>query len=140
MTIVVSNAPLLDMPVSGWPSTTGSVSLYNSYSRTYAALYREQPNVRVCVDFLARNIAQLGLHVFRRGSDTDRGRLTPHPLGQVLAKPLPADFKVSYYRLIDSLMSDLGIYFNAYWLKIRVADGPLGLRRGPPGAGAPTGG
>jgi HK97 family phage portal protein len=140
MTIVVSNATLLDMPVNWWPSTSGSISLYNSYSRTYAALYREQPNVRVCVDFLARNIAQLGLHVFRRVSDTDRVRLTDHPLAQVLARPLPAEFKVSYYRLIDSLMSDLGIYFNAYWLKVPVQDGPMGLLRVPPEYVTPLGG
>ncbi|MBN1956199.1 MAG: phage portal protein [Anaerolineae bacterium] len=120
--------------------TFGSMRMYNGYARTYAALYREQPNVRVCVDFLARNIAQLGLHVFRRVSDTDRKRLNDHPLARVLARPLPAGFKVSYYRLIESLMADLGIYFNAYWLKLKVEGAPLGLLRIPPEYVTPKGG
>ena len=34
------------------------------YSDRYAAIYAAQPNIRICVDFLARTIAQLGLHVF----------------------------------------------------------------------------
>lgn len=109
-----------------------SVRLYDSFNYDYAALYRLQPNVRTCVDFLARNIAQLGLHVFRRISDTDRERLTDHDLAMLLAAPLPPIMKVTRYRMIESLLSDLGIYFNAYWLKIR-QDGILrGLLRIPP--------
>jgi len=98
----------------------------------WATMYRLQPNVRTCVDFLARNIAQLGLHVFRRVSDTDRVRLTDHPLARVLARPLPPDYKITYYRLIEALVADLGVYFNAYWLKIRVDGAPAGLLRIPP--------
>jgi len=141
MPVVMSVGALVDVQTPWWPLTQsqgGSLRLYDEYTRDYAALYREQPNVRVCVDFLARNIAQLGLHVFRRVSDTDRERLTDHPLAQVLSKPLPAQFKVTRYRLIESLVSDLGVYFNAYWLKVRREDGaaggdpPLGLLRVPP--------
>ena len=38
------------------------------------------------------------------------------------------------YRLIEDLVSDFGIYFNAYWLKVRIAAGRerLGLLRLPP--------
>jgi HK97 family phage portal protein len=109
-----------------------SVSLYDQYNYDYATLYRTQPNVRTCVDFLARNIAQLGLHVFRRVSDTDRERLRDHGLAQLLNQPLPPEFKMTRYRLIESLVSDLGIYFNAYWLKLK-QDGQLrGLLRIPP--------
>ncbi len=107
------------------------VLMYDSYSRDYATLYRTQPNVRTCVDFLARNIAQLGLHVYRRVSDTDRVRLTDHPLALLLSQPLPAAMKITRYRLMEALMSDLGIYFNAYWHKIRQG-GELGLLRIPP--------
>jgi HK97 family phage portal protein len=132
MTVVQSGLTLMDME-TWWPlSSTGSLTLYDQYNYDYATIYRTQPNVRTCVDFLSRNIAQLGLHVFRRVSDTDRQRLTDHPLAQVLARPLPNAFKVTYYRLIESLMGDLGIYFNAYWLKIRVAGAPAGLLRIPP--------
>jgi len=134
MPIVISVGTMVDVQSSWWPiHRYGTMQLYDEYTRDYAALYKEQPNVRVCVDFLARNIAQLGLHVFRRVSDTDRVRLADHPLAQVLAKPLPAEFKVTRYRLIESLVADLGVYFNAYWLKVRRDDGlPAGLLRIPP--------
>lgn len=126
-------------PWSMWPQRQ-SVRLYDSYNYDYATLYRTQPNVRVCVDFLARNIAQLGLHTFRRVSDTDRERLRDHGLAQLLAQPLPPTFKVTTYRLIESMMSDLGIYFNSYWLKLR-QDGQLyGLLRVPPVYMKPVGG
>lgn len=115
------------------PGLSGrSVRLYDSFNYDYAALYRMQPNVRVCVDFLARNIAQLGLHVFRRVSDTDRERLRDHGLARLLARPLPPAMKVTRYRLIESLMSDLGVYFNAYWLKLRQDGALAGLLRIPP--------
>lgn len=126
-------------PWSMWPQRQ-SVHLYDSYNYDYATLYRTQPNVRVCVDFLARNIAQLGLHTFRRVSDTDRARLRDHGLAQLLARPLPPTFKVTTYRLIESMMSDLGIYFNSYWLKIP-RDGQIyGLLRVPPAYMKPVGG
>ena len=133
MAVVQSATTLVDLQPGWWPITRyGSLRLYDQYTCDYATIYRTQPNIRTCVDFLARNIAQLGLHVFRRVSDTDRVRLTDHPLARVLARPLPADSKVTYYRLIEALMSDLGIYFNAYWLKIRIDDAPAGLLRIPP--------
>ena len=109
-----------------------SVRMYDSFNYDYATLYRTQPNVRTCVDFLARNIAQLGLHTFRRISDTDRERLFDHGLPKLLAMPLPAEFKVTRYRLIESLMADLGIYFNAYWLKLRTSGTLRGILRVPP--------
>jgi len=127
----------------GWaPSTSygyGSMQLYDRFYYDYATLYRTQPNVRTCVDFLARNIAQLGLHVFRRVSETDRQRLRDHPLAQTLNRPLPPQYKVTRYKLISSLVSDLGIYFNAYWLKLR-AGGAFGLLRIPPQYMVVTGG
>ena len=85
MPVVQSTTSLVDMPSGWWPLTSyGSLLMYDQYTYDYATMYRQQPNVRTCVDFLARNIAQLGLHVFRRVSDTDRERLTDHPLATVL--------------------------------------------------------
>jgi HK97 family phage portal protein len=130
--IVLSAGFLTDVTPSWWKvNRYGSLRFYNQYNYDYATIYRTQPNVRTCVDFLARNIAQLGLHVFRRVSDTDRKRLTDHPLADLIARPLPPPFKVTRYRLIEALLSDLGIYFNAYWLKVR-AGSRLGLLRIPP--------
>jgi len=83
---------------------------------TYAAIFRTQPNVRTVVSFLARNVADLNLHVYRRVSDIDRERLADHELAQWIAAPNPA---MTHYRMVENLMSDMGVYFNAYWLKLR---------------------
>jgi HK97 family phage portal protein len=132
MPVVMSAGQLAEIRRPWWPTNSyGSLRFYNDYAYDYAAIYRMQPNVRTCVDFLARNIAQLGLHVFRRVSDTDRERLRDHPLAQIIGRPLPPQYKVTRYRLIEALVADLGIYFNAYWLKIRTED-RLGLLRLPP--------
>jgi len=96
---------------------------------TYAAIYRTQPNVRTVVDFLARNIAQLGIHAYRRVSDLDRVRLANHELIDWITHPNPGTTR---YRLFESLMQDLGVYYNAYWLKLRRTDGGIGLARIPP--------
>jgi len=142
MAFVMSAGALVDAQPAWWPINrrAGSVRLYDQFNYDYATLYRTQPNVRTCVDFLARNIAQLGLHVFRRVSETDRLRLRDHPLAEILGQPLPAAFKVTRYRLIESLVSDLGIYFNAYWLKVRASGAPRGLLRIPPPYVEVTGG
>ena len=96
----------------------------------YAQLYATQPNVRIVIDFLARNIAQLGVHAFRRVADNDRERLAYHDVVRWLAKPNPG---TTQYRLIESLMIDIGIYFNAFWFKLRDGNGDLaGLVRLPP--------
>ena len=111
---------------SWYGSSSGALNVYGT-TQTYGALYRAQPNIRTVVDFIARNIAQLGIHVFRRISDQDRERLAGHELAGWLFHPNPATTR---YRLMESTAIDLGIYLNAYWLKVR--SNPLGLVRIPP--------
>lgn len=106
----------------------GSISLYAGLRQSYARIYKTQPNVRTVIDFIARNIAQLGVHVFRRVSDTDRVRLVDHDLARTIGKP---NSSTTRYRLIESTMIDLGIYFAAFWLKLRIAGQPLQLVRLP---------
>lgn len=134
MVVIQSVGQLADLD-RGYPTSgirTG-VRMYDRYYYDYAALYRTQTNVRTCVDFLSRNIAQLGLHVFRRVSDTDRVRLMDYPLATLLGRPMPKAFKVTTYRLIESLLGDLGVYFNAYWVKFFDKDRqPTALLRIPP--------
>jgi len=114
--------------MSVWPGYTAQVSA--NLNATYAAIYRTQPAVRTVVSFLARNVAQLGLHVYRRMSDNDRRRLTDHPVAALLAAPNP---NTTTYRLINALVSDKAIYDDAYWVKLRgEQDNPIGLRRVPP--------
>jgi HK97 family phage portal protein len=115
-TVIQSLGGLADYSPDWAPSSSyGSLRLYDQYNYAYSTLYETQPNVRTCVDFLARNVAQLGLHLFRRVSETDRQRLRDHPLALTLA--MPNSF-TTRYRLIESLVGDLGVYFNAYWLKL----------------------
>jgi len=113
--------------------------LADRHYESYETIWRTQPQVRTVVGFLARNIAQLGIHVFERVSDTDRKRLTDHPLAELIARPLPPQFKITRYRLVNALMHDLGIYDNAYWLKMKPAPGAFGLVRLPPRAVVPIG-
>jgi len=97
---------------STWSASTPS---WAGLSATYAQIFATQPNVRTCVEFLGRNLAQLGLHVFRRVSDLDRQRLHDHDVARWLDAP---NSYTTRYRLVDALVCDLGIYFNAYWLKV----------------------
>jgi HK97 family phage portal protein len=131
MAFVVSGGQLraLEAPSTLAGSGPGySMALASSrHHMTYGAIYRSQPAVRTVVSFLARNLAQLSLQAFRRVSDMDRERLTDHPVANLLSRPNPT---TSQYRLINALMSDKGIYDDAYWIKLRADSGtPVGLRR-----------
>jgi HK97 family phage portal protein len=111
-------------------STSWSSPYYGLGGNAWAfgQIYATQPNIRTCADFLARGIADCGLHWYRRVSDTDRVRLTDFPIAQWLDHP---NYATTRYRLIESLVCDLAIYFNAYWLKVRLPD-RIGLVRLPP--------
>lgn len=113
-----------------------SVRLTDSANVQYAELWKTQPQIRTVVSFLARNVAQLGLHVYKRISDTDRERVTDHPLAVLLAKPNPF---TTGYELLEGLMSDLGIYDNALLLKVKLPEQPMALLRLDPGRVTPTG-
>lgn len=115
-----------------WQLSSGSVQLYD-YAHTYFEIFKAHPNVRICIEFLARNIAHVAPQVFRRVSGTDRVRLVDHDLATWLNHPNPGTTR---YRLFEDLVTDLGIYDRAYWLKVRYrrADGrnAIGLVRLPP--------
>ncbi|MGB3885146.1 MAG: phage portal protein [Gordonia sp. (in: high G+C Gram-positive bacteria)] len=77
-------------------------------------LYREQPYLRTVVDFLARNVAQLGLHTFKRDGES-RERMRDHPVARLLADPNPQQ---STYDLVSALVSSLALYDRALlWVK-----------------------
>lgn len=137
MAFVVSSGALRDIERAAPPPAYSMRIATNQY-RDYAALWRAQPELRTVVDFLARNIAQLGLHVFRRVSDVDRVRLTDHPLATLLGKPNPS---TTPYAMIDRLVHDACIYDDGYLLKVRDDEDrtTLGLRRIRPGRITPLG-
>lgn len=125
----------LDRPVSRFGT---SVQVTEVLSQSYATIWRTQPQVRTVIGFLARNIAQIGIHVFERTSDTDRKRLTDHPLSALFAKPYP---RLTRYRFMDALVHDMGIYDNSVILKVKGDKGapPSGLLRLPPDKVTPVG-
>lgn len=128
MAFVVSGGTLrtIEQPLAPAPY---ALQLTDELSQDYASIWRSQPSVRTVVTFLARNIASLGLHLYRRVSDTDRERQTDHPFAQLLSRPNP---NTTRYRLIDALVHDLGIYDEAFWLKMRDRGEPQALVRIPP--------
>ena len=96
-----------------------------------AAMWRTQPYLRTVVDFLARNVAHLGLHVYRRAADGGRER----DRGNVLAQSLWwADGVMTTHDLIYALMVDRKLYDTAYWMVVPSSDSVSGwmIRRLPP--------
>lgn len=135
MAFVVSSGALTSLHRAAPATTPYAVRLADDYSADYAAIWRTQPAVRTVVTFLARNIASLGLHAYRRESDTDRIRLTDHPLASLLGRPSP---RTTRYRAINALVHDLGIFDAAYWAKVK-AGSDLALLRIPPAQITPLG-
>jgi HK97 family phage portal protein len=121
----------VSVPASVW-GTPASAFCGGAALGTYAQLYRTQPSVRTVVDFIADNIAQLGLHAYRWLDQTDRVRLQPtHPLAQLLRQP---NGRTTRYRLIRDLVQDVAIFGNAYVLKLGPREGSVEelLRLPPP--------
>jgi HK97 family phage portal protein len=102
--------------VSWWTTTSRAILNYDGTWEDYASLWRTQPNVRTVVSFLARNIAQLGIKTYKRSGDAERTHVPSHPLARLLRKPNPWTTR---FRLVYELVSDMAIYENALWLKVR---------------------
>ena len=73
-----------------------------------SSVWASQPSVRKVVDFAARAVASTPLKVYRRVSDTDRQRVTDHPLARVLASPSPGmiPFRFWHSVIVDWLLYD----------------------------------
>lgn len=82
---------------------------------SYAAIYRAQPSVYTVVEFLAWQLSQINLKVYRRRGDADREHLAESPITRILGDPAPG---LTYSRLMHRLVADLCIFGNAYWAKV----------------------
>lgn len=104
--------------------------LVDPSAMTPVTMWETQPHFRTVVSFLARNIAQLGLHTFERdGEDRKRDR------SSVLSEALQdVDGLMTAYDLVFALVGDLALYDRAYWLVVQDLDMPTGwaIRRLPP--------
>ena len=91
-------------------------------------MWRTQPAVRKVVGFAARNVASTPLHVHERVSDTERRRVTDHPLARLMSSPRP---RVGSYRFWEAVLSD-GLLYDRWGVLKRVeADGSMRLSRIP---------
>lgn len=109
-----------------WQEITSEV-----HGASPAKLYRTQPHLYTVVSFLARNVAQLGLHTFERVDETDRRRDRSSTAARALSW---VDGTMTTYDLIFALVGDLMLYDRAYWFVAQDADSPSGwtIRRLPP--------
>jgi len=100
-------------------------------SLTAASMWETQPHFRTVVDFLARNVAQLGVHVFERGPDGDRTRSRSDAASVALRE---VDGSMTTYDLVYALVGDLALYDRAYWWAAPSSETASGfmLRRLPP--------
>jgi HK97 family phage portal protein len=111
----------LDRPPWEWSTAAPTgITTYAGRTLTYAELYRRQPNVRLVTRFLGRNIAQLGLHAYRRLSDTERTRLPGgHPVAELIRQPNP---RTTRHRFVRAMVEDLAVFDDAYVL---IAKNPI---------------
>jgi HK97 family phage portal protein len=99
-------------------------------------IYKTQPAVRICVDFLAYNVAHTALKTYRRVSESEREPAGDSELGKLLNHP---NDRMSAFDLILALVSDWALWDDAYWLKVRQG-ASRSLFRLPPGFVVPSGG
>lgn len=112
----------------GW-TEEAVTDLYSSMSAS--RLWETQPHLRTVVSFRARNVAQLGLHAYRRTPDGGRER----DRDSVLARTLEwVNDDMTAYDLIFSLVGDHDLHDLAYWVVSQSNDSPTGwtILRVPP--------
>lgn len=88
-------------------------------------LWETQHSVRMVVDFLSRNIGQLGLQSFKRSDDGGRERLRDSPLTRLLSAP---NAQMTGYDLMVALVSDLALFDEAWWLVRPTREGGWEIR------------
>ena len=128
MAVILSGGALTGSTPTPYPSGHAPLTLGPLLGADPSKLYRTQPAIRTVCDFLARNVAQLGLHVFTRASDTDRVRVREGELARLIERPNPWTTK---YRWISALVHDLCLWGNAYWFITADPDGRLLARLRP---------
>lgn len=101
----------------------------NTKGMSAAQLWKSQPHLRTVVSFVARNIAQLGVHVYDRIDDDDRKRNRDNDFSRALRDP--GDGQTTY-SLIFALVGDKMLYDRAYWLPWLDKEGNPRIRRIPP--------
>lgn len=121
-------AMLADRTFQGYPGLGGtnlnSQRISSAYVEVQNAslgwIYRSTPAVRTVIDYIARNVAQLGLKLYERVDDDERRHVGDHPAALALRNPNP---RTPGAHFVQALMIDFLIYGNAYALKVPEGDG-----------------
>jgi HK97 family phage portal protein len=82
---------------------------------SYSAIYRSQPSVYTVVEFLAWQVSQINLKVYRRRGDSDREHLAGSELEALIHDPAPG---LTYARWMHRIVADLCIFGNNYLAKL----------------------
>ncbi len=85
-------------------------------------MWRTQPHLRTVVDFLARNVAQLGLHSFVLSGD-DRKRDRESVVAEVIRQP---NSHMTTFDLMYDLIGNLALHNRAYWFVYESTSTPSG--------------
>lgn len=136
MAFAVSQGALrsMELPLT---AVASSLRLSADFAPDYAALYRSQRAVNTAVSAIARQVAQIGLHAFRRNGDNDRVRDTTSECARLLRAPAPG---ITPYAFKYGLAADLAIFARYVAVKSEHEDGTPALVRLPPLAVEPVGG
>lgn len=102
------------------PLTHESVSVMD---KSASELFQEQPHLRTVIDFLARNVAQLGLHVFSRTDDDGRERVRDGALAGLMRRPNPS---MTTYELVYGIVAGLALFDRALLWVVSDEDGQPG--------------
>ena len=73
-------------------------------------LWRTQPHLRTVITFLARHMAQIGLHLLRHEPDGGRERVREGDMAELLRQPSPDS---TWYELMFDLVASLALYDQA---------------------------
>jgi HK97 family phage portal protein len=113
-----SFTPLLGMGPHphGGQNTMVTAAYIEAQSAAYAHMYRTQPAVRMVIDFIARNVAQLALRLYERSGDNERKQHSDHKAARAMRDPNPA---TPGEQLIFNYVADYLIHDNAYIVKLR---------------------
>jgi HK97 family phage portal protein len=96
------------------PALVSAIRSYDGLGQSYSSIYRSQSAVYTVVEFLAWQVSQIGLKVYRRTSDTDREHLQDSEITRIIGSPAPG---LTYERFLHRTVADIGVFGNAYWLK-----------------------
>lgn len=111
---IPENMTTFELPPGSTSFTAGMVAemVSNMRGMNPRTLWETQHNIRMVVDFLSRNIAQLGLHAYRHDGNGGRERVRGTELTKLLGAPNP---QMTTYDLVVSLVSDLALFDQAWW-------------------------